>query len=201
MEVELVDILDSLELKGMDTLSSEGVHKNNIEFQYSLDMKYAGQYYEVSVQFTAKEKHLLTREFIEDRFHELHDQLFGYNSPEMPVMIVNFNVSAIGLTLKPNIRQTEYAGESPKHALKGKRLVYRGEKEKFISIPVYDGDLLVHGNQVSGPAIIEQEVTTIIVQDSFNVICDKNDNAIIYNNELGEGYVERFIEANRGVKA
>lgn len=200
-EGELVDILDSLELKGMETLSSEGVHKNNIEFQYNLDMKYAGQYYEVSVPFSIKEKHLLTKEYIEHHFHELHNQLFGYNSPEMPVMIVNVNVSAIGRTLKPKIRQTEYAGESPKHALKGNRLIYRGEKEKFISIPVYDGDTLVHGNRVSGPAIIEQKVTTTIVHDSFNVIYDKNDNAILYDKELGEDYVQSFIEANRGVKA
>ena len=62
-----------------------------------------------------------------------------------------------------------------------------GEKGKLVDTPVYDGDALVHGNRIIGPAIIEQKVTTIIVSDCFNVIVDKNDNYIMHSKEIGRG--------------
>jgi N-methylhydantoinase A len=117
----------------------------------------------------------------------------------MEVEIINFNLSAIGMTQKPKMKQTDFLSASPKHAFKGSRPMSHGEKGNLIDTPVYDGDILVHGNQIIGPAIIEQKVTTIIVSDSFDVICDKNDNYIMYSKKLEEGLVNHFIEEKRGV--
>lgn len=184
---------------GRDRLLQDKVKEAEMEFQYSIDMMYYGQYYEVTVSFTKEEMESLSIEKIENKFHETHQQLYGYSTSEMQVDVINFNLSAIGITEKPKMKQTEYRGQDVAHAVKGSRPISHGEKGKLIETPVYDGDLLVHGNHIAGPAIIEQKVTTIVVLDSFNVLVDKTDNYIMYRKEMDESELKGFIEEKRGV--
>lgn len=193
------DIFRQLADQGTEVLFEDGVNEVDMQFHYSLDMMYTGQYFQVNVPFTEEEMKTITIAYIEEKFHKWHDQLFGYSTPEMEVEIINFNLSAIGMTQKPKMKQTDYLSATPKHAFKGSRPMSHGEKGNLIDTPIYDGDILVHGNQIIGPAIIEQKVTTIIVSDSFDVICDKNDNYIMYSKKLEEGLVNHFIEEKRGV--
>ena len=193
---QISDIFKELKQQGYETLQADGVKEKEMQFKYSMDMMYAGQYFEVNVQFTPDEISAVSLELIEEKFHCLHDQLYGYSTVEMPVETVNFNLSAIGITRKPNQNTAGYSGESSDHAFKGMRPVYRGGK--FVPTPVYDGDVMIHGNHVSGPAIIEQKVTTIVVADAFKVVCAKNENFIMYRKGLGQDYAKQFVET-RGV--
>jgi len=47
--------------------------------------------------------------------------------------------------------------------VKGKRDVYFEEKLGFVPTTIYDGDRMIAGNVVNGPAIIEQRTTTVVV--------------------------------------
>ncbi|WP_407407062.1 hydantoinase/oxoprolinase family protein [Peribacillus sp.] len=200
INIEQVEaIFSELESEGYQTLKKDKVKEDEMQYQYSVDMMYYGQYYEVTVPFTAEEMDGLTIDVIENKFHTLHEQLYGYSTPEMQVDVINFNLSAIGVTKKPNMQQTEYKGTSSEHAIKGYRPVSHGQKGTLVETPVYDGDILVHGNQVIGPAIIEQKVTTIVVLSGYNVLLDKNDNYIMYRKEMDEKLLQPFIEEKRGV--
>ncbi|AGK53604.1 hydantoinase/oxoprolinase family protein [Bacillus sp. 1NLA3E] len=196
---EVLNTFHQLEEQGTQELRGDGVNEEDMQFHYSLDMMYKGQYFQVNVPFTAEETSTLTIATIEDKFHKWHDQLFGYSTPEMEIEIMNFNLSALGITQKPNIKHAEFHGKSSEHAFKGSRPMSHGESGKLVETPVYDGDALVHGNVVIGPAIIEQKVTTIIVSDFFNVIVDKNDNYIMHSKEVSKESIQHFIEEKRGV--
>lgn len=193
-------ILHELQEQGYETLESEGLEKHEIVFQYHFDMMYTGQYYEVSVPFTQEEIDHLTIELVDEKFHQLHDQLYGYHTKEMTIEVVNFNVSALGKTLKPEVKNTPYSGSNSAHALKGVRKAALGVKGEMVDVAVYNGDLFSHGNYVEGPAIIEQVVTTIIVPKEFDCICDKNDNYIMFHKNV-KSEAKRFINEAKGVEA
>ena len=183
---------------GYQTLKSEGVADEEIQYRYSLDIRYAGQYYEVNVPLE------------EDKFQNKNSLKLRRNSTkcmtnyldiaplEYLVEVINFNISAIGVTRKPTMKDSLYNGESSEHALKGYRMAGLGEKGKHIEIPVYDGDQISHGNRIKGPAIVEQVVTTIIVPYGFDVICDKINNFVLYNRKLDEKDVNVFIDTQGG---
>ena len=57
-------------------------------------------------------------------------------------------------------------------AFKKKRKVYLSVQKRFHLVPVFDGDRLQYGNQIEGPAIVEQVNTTTFVSPEFSVICD-----------------------------
>jgi N-methylhydantoinase A len=47
--------------------------------------------------------------------------------------------------------------------VKGQRDVFFEEKFGFVPTTIYDGDRMIAGNLVDGPAVIEQRTTTVIV--------------------------------------
>lgn len=73
-------------------------------------------------------------------------------------------VRATAFTPKPRIRQLEHRGRKPSpSAIEGNRKAYFKELGGYASTPVYDSNALLCGNEIDGPAILEEETTTIIV--------------------------------------
>lgn len=197
---EINNVLDELRSQGVKTLTSESVKEDEVKFQYTFEMMYAGQYYQVGVDFNDEEISYLTHELMENKFHNLHNQLFGYHTPEMPVEIVNINIAAIGETLKPQVQVKQYNGIDVEHVKKGVRKAALGVNQESIDVPVYDGDQMAHGNLVIGPAVIEQIVTTIIIPENFNCIVDKNDNYIMFLKSMNQEDVNKFIHESKEAK-
>ena len=111
-------------------------------------------------------------------FHARHDALYGYSMPGAPVELINLRVSARGQTEKPQLGRSPEGGADPAGALRGRREAYFDGG--FITVPVYDGLKLVNGNVVSGPAIVDQPTTTIVVPDEFELACDEYDNYLLH---------------------
>jgi len=196
---EIKDIFTDLKLEGIKVLIAENVKEEEIEFQYHFDMMYADQYYQVPIRFKESEVGDLSIEEIEKRFHQIHDQLFGYNTDTMPVEIVNFNVTAVGKTVKPMMNTKPYHSSSANHTLKGSRDIYLNNSKGYQRVNVYDGDQLNHGNTFTGPALIEQVVSTIVIPEEFNCIVDKNDNFILYKKNLAENQIKLFVTLEQEV--
>lgn len=195
---EVQSIFDELIKQGKQTLKAEGLSDIDVAFEYSIDMMYEGQFFEVNVPFSEEEIRALTIESMEQAFHDLHEKLFGYKTTHMPVEVTNFNLSTIGKTIKPQKKTPPYHGTTSEHALKKSREAALGKNGEMMDVNIYDGHNLFHGNQVEGPAIIEQVVTTIVVPADCSVICDKNDNYILYEKAIDERTVNSFVEKERG---
>ena len=163
--------------EGIDTLLTEKIEDSRIKVLYNLDIRYIGQYWEISVPFELEKGKSIDRDLLESivaSFHERHNTLFGYALPEAGVEIVNLRVSCVGITDKPEMKELEYAGEDASKALKGKREAYFGGK--FVTTSVYDVEKLEYGNTINGPALLEQATTTVVVQPDWSVTCDRYGN-------------------------
>src|SRR5690606_4181647 len=140
----------------------------------SLDLRYLGQYHEVSVEIPFA----MLREGdwlgIRNAFHDRHDRLYGYALREegTPVQLVSLHLAAIGETDKPPLLREAREDVDAQHALKGLRAVYQPDEAAFADTPVYDGDRLRHGNRIDGPAIVEKVTTTVFVPSGFGLEVD-----------------------------
>ncbi len=163
----------------LGTLKEEGLAAARVKVDYSMDLRYVGQFNEVEVPFdfgkglTAK-----SLETVIARFHERHDALYGYSMKGAPVELINLRLTAKGLTDKPKFARSAKAKGPASKALLGKRPAWFGGK--FVSTPVYDGLALQNGHQVKGPAIVQQPTTTIIVPPDFDLKCDEFNNYLMY---------------------
>jgi N-methylhydantoinase A len=167
-------LVDEMTAEADAVLESEGIASGRRRLSYALDLRYRGQYHEVSVAVSAGQLRDGEWEAIREAFHARHDRLYGYalRDEATPVEIVSVRLSAVGVTDKPPPVEVPFDGADARHALKGSRAVFQPEAGEFRDTPVFDGDRLRHGNRLQGPAIVEKVTTTIFVPAGFALAVD-----------------------------
>ena len=148
-----------------------GVTAPNRQLQYSLDMRYVGQNYELQVDTDGEVKNLATK------FFAAHERNYGYHNPDDPVEIVNIRITAIGSLQGPSEKTP--AGSIEEGESEQIRAVwFDGDAPK--NTPVYNRAKLAVGQKLEGPAVIEQlDATTILgprdrcqVDGAGNIVVD-----------------------------
>jgi len=167
-------------------LGSESIPGNRQKFTYFLDMRYLGQYHEVSVEIAKNEIETCNFKGIQEKFHDAHNRHYGYDLRDeaTPVECVNLRLTALGITRKPSFRELPFLGKDARDFIKGKRRVYLPAQGKFKEVDVYDGDKMGNGHEVAGPAIIEQIHTTIFVPPEYALSCDTFGSFVLTNSGL-----------------
>ena len=184
----LLSLLRNLEAEAHALLHAEGVADEDREFVYALDLRYVGQYHEVRVdEIPETALKPLDLETVTAMFHRSHDRMFGYDlaEEETTVELVNVRMTALGRTPKPGLEVRQDAGPDPTAALKGRRPVFEPAAAEFVDAPVFDGVLLAPGNALSGPAIVETAVTTILVPAGFDAGIDAVGTAVLTDRAVG----------------
>jgi len=112
---------------------------------------------------------------IYSRFDELYEQTYGagsgYRDAGKEIMV--FRVIAVGGIEKPNIRSYPIKNEPADKSLKGKREIYFDEYARFVSTNIYDFSRMTPGTEISGPAIIETPITTIVINPDDSATIDE----------------------------
>ncbi|HMK81169.1 MAG TPA: hydantoinase/oxoprolinase family protein, partial [Xanthobacteraceae bacterium] len=130
----------------------------------TVDMRYAGQNYELPVPLPAGPITARTLDLLAQGFAEAHQRMYGFIAEGEPVQLVTFRVEATGLVAKASLAREEMSGPDASAAVRERRDVWIAEEERSIACPVYDRDRLKPGNRFLGPAIVEQmDATTLVL--------------------------------------
>ncbi|HEV2301690.1 MAG TPA: hydantoinase/oxoprolinase family protein [Stellaceae bacterium] len=130
----------------------------------SVDMRYAGQNYELSVPLSNAPIGAATLAALVDGFAAAHSRRYGFLAEEEPVELVTCRVEATGRVRKAEFEAHPRSGGDPQGALIGRRQVWLPEAGDFVAAPIYARDRLAHGNEIAGPAVVEQmDATTLVL--------------------------------------
>jgi len=160
LDVQGVDReFDRLAAEAVDELRREGFSGHPI-IQRSISMRYVGQNYEQEVTVPPGRITAETVEALFEAFHRQHEAFYGYRIGGEVIQLVHFNVSAIGVVSKPDLRPISPGGlPCPVCA----RPVYFKDEGGFVDCPIYRRSQLGAGLELVGPAIIEEEDSTTLV--------------------------------------
>lgn len=95
---EIQAVFADMEQQGVDDLMAEGVRQENILQERYLDMRYAGQSFEIIVPLSSDPV---------AGFEELHEKHYGHRNPDKPVEIVNVRLRSRGRQDKPEHQRFE----------------------------------------------------------------------------------------------
>ena len=178
-DVNLInETYSSLENKGISELKKEVVNFETVILR-SMDLRYVGQSYEINIPVPPGEVSGEDLENIAAKFHEKHQMIYGHSAPEEPVELVNLRVTVIGKAAKPKLKELPKEKKSSDTALKGTRKVYFKKYKDFVECPIYERSKLAYDSEVSGPAIIEEMSSTIVIPPDYTARVDKYGNIII----------------------
>jgi N-methylhydantoinase A len=149
--------LRELMLSGAAELASAGFAPERRRFAPSLDMRYAGQSFELSVPVAVNVADIAD---IERAFRETYAARYGAQGAR-PIEIVSYRVAAWGLVAKPQLPPIDPTGRSLEAAVCGTRAVsFLGSE---LQVKILARDHLPMGVAVEGPTLIEEEGTTTVV--------------------------------------
>jgi N-methylhydantoinase A len=158
--------LVGLEKKANAQMDKDGIAGKRRHFEFSIDMRHRGQINEVEVALPEKRVKNSLWEPLRRRFYARYEQLYGHGSSyaDARLEIVTLRLRATAATPRPKLSaaRTLVAKIDPK-AGRGKRGIYWADLRKSVATPIYDGALLVPGNAIKGPAVIETTDTTVVV--------------------------------------
>ena len=165
---DLVAVLAEMAEQVTAELLSDGVPADEITTAFEVDVRYAGQAFEVPLTISAD---LLAAEGIAGilgRFDEEHKRLFTFNM-DTPHEIVNLRAVALGRALDLPSPPIEKGNGDPAAAkLRDHTLWMDGREQAAV---IYDRAKLKAGDIIPGPAIVcEMDSTTLIESDCVGTV-------------------------------
>jgi len=132
----------------------------------SAEMRYGEQIFEIDVALDGLDWDAPSLiDAIEDRFHRRHEELYTYASRGQEVVFVNARVAAVGEVQRQDEGAREAAASGACSPRSRRQAFFGGWRD----VPVYALDDLRPGHSLIGPAIIEAETTTVLVDTGDRV--------------------------------
>jgi N-methylhydantoinase A len=152
------------------TLAAESVPADRVEIALACDVRYVGQYHELTVDWLAEEVEGDDLSGVAKRFHDAHDRHYGYALADTPLELVNVRAVARGRT--PAAPPPEIARGDADAVRRGRRRTWIAEDATFAPSEVYDGAALGAGARLAGPAVVELPTTTVVVPPAWRLEVD-----------------------------
>jgi N-methylhydantoinase A len=175
---EAIGILRRLEMETSEELRRYGFDESSIMLQGRVDVRYAGQEHTITVpldpRWVSDEKTLL--EGVSDCFVNLHRQLYGHGVLDSPLEMVTCRCSAIGKVKRPKWPQSKLGRASGPRIL---RPVYFRAASGYLETASFDRDRIQLGQQIVGPAVVEEWTTTILVPPGWSATADGFGNLVL----------------------
>lgn len=150
----VAEFLAELREQGAALLAADGVPEADRRFDVLADLRYRGQAFELVIPWAAAEATPEALETLLAAFHAEHARRFSYSNPAAPVELVALRLAATGLLARAETRRAPGAGAERKPEA---RRIWLGDAWR--EVPVYQREQL--RGPVAGPALIEEEYTTI----------------------------------------
>jgi N-methylhydantoinase A len=169
---DMVEAFRSLAGSARAWFEREGIAAEDRRVTRTVDMRYAGQNYELSVPVPDGEIGPGLIAALADGFAAIHRRQYGFAAEDEPVQLVTFRVEAMGLVRKARLTALPLTGSDGARALTEHRPVWLAATGGFTSCAVYDRDRLEAGDQFDGPAIVEQMDATTFVPGGMSARVD-----------------------------
>jgi N-methylhydantoinase A len=160
------DIIGRLRARGRELLEQDQVPADKQCIEVAVQVRYVGQSYELSIPL--KTDDIGTWRVVADAFHQAHLARYGHADPAVPVEIVGFAVTAIGLIETPRLPTCPQGGvDPPPDALTGHRRIFfesdQPAKAGWQEAQIVAREKLLAGNRIEGPAVIEEVSSTTVL--------------------------------------
>ncbi|HIM47009.1 MAG TPA: hydantoinase/oxoprolinase family protein, partial [Alphaproteobacteria bacterium] len=169
-----------LEVRARTDLTAEGFDADGADFERELDLRYAGQGYELRTKLTGPGTRPVTDDGLarlRARFDDLHEAYHGHAARDAQVETVSYRLRA-----RMEVAKVEPVRVDPRDDPEPAPTAIRSaifEDGMAHETPIHDRSALSAGHALQGPAIVEQFDTTTVVPPGWRVSVDAYANLMI----------------------
>jgi N-methylhydantoinase A len=129
------------------------------------DMRYGAQSFTIPVDLSDGLAAGLELDALFALFHREHHRLFGHCDEKSPVVIDNLRLRTIGRQAKPAAMTLNHARQTELQPMETRPILADGRWIEHA--PVYSWPEIRIGHRIEGPAIVHQELATILVPQGY----------------------------------
>lgn len=164
--------------QGQSWFDDEGIETQDRLVDWSVDLRYFGQNFELTLPLGLRQITTAALAALSSAFHAAHEVAYGFASPSEPIELVSVRVKVTGRLTKPAIPTLSPASPGTVSGTR-RTLLVDGSGHAWHDAPIYRREVLALGQQISGPAIIEQLDATVLVHPSDTAVVDSWGNLLI----------------------
>lgn len=163
-----------------DWIEQEGELLTGHDVAVTCDMRYYGQAFDLPVEIQWEGDAIDVAAAVES-FHQAHERLYHFRDAEAVVEITTIRLRVTGYMAPLGLARPEVSDGAVTVSGESRRIYWKGAPHEA---PVFSREALPAGTRFAGPAIIEQEDTTVVILPSWtgeidaagNVVLTKADN-------------------------
>jgi N-methylhydantoinase A/oxoprolinase/acetone carboxylase beta subunit len=168
------ELFEPLVRRAGEDLAREGFGEAESVIARSVDVRYVGQAYEITVPFGAEYR---------EEFDRRHARLYGYSNPRRPTEVVNLRLTATGVTRKPTLPSREITDKHRPEPWRTSAAAFGGRQA---AAAVYRWEDLQPGGVAEGPAVIAGGQATVVIPPRFSFRVDEFGNVIAVRSVVGQ---------------
>ncbi|MFT4939829.1 MAG: N-methylhydantoinase A [Paraglaciecola sp.] len=173
---EFTTMLKELEQKAGETLSRDGIPYSKQTITFQADLRYTGQAFQLSVEFTRKQLEQEGLAVLKRQFDQEHTQLFTFaleDGHEIVMLRAIATASSTPLPAKP----VGVDGTSLDDCkIADSEIYYEG---KYYPTPIYNRAKMHPKITISGPAIVSEMDSTSVILPGYYAMVDQVGNLLI----------------------
>ena len=125
--------------------ASEGFRDEEIKIEPYLDLRYAGQGYELTVPCIMPPLKKEDLKVMRQRFDTMHEQNSGHKAETEPVELVSLRLISLGLVPQAKLSPGKITGRKIDEAKTGDRKVFFGKEHGSLTTQIYNRALFEPG--------------------------------------------------------
>jgi N-methylhydantoinase A len=172
-------LLDTMVAEGEALLVASGVPATQTSYQRLAELRYVGQGHEIRVPLPVGTLGMDSLPVLRNSFEAEYQRLYGRLGPPVPLEAITWRVIASGPRPAVQLLVQAQGSGNAEEARKGQRSIYLPEADGMSDVPVYDRYRLGPGAAFSGPAIIEERESTLIIGPGGRGLVDQLGNIVV----------------------
>ncbi len=170
-----------LEREAGTVIAKTALKRTRVTVARAADKRFVGQGFELVVALPAGPYSARSDTALRAAFKSVYEKTFGHVPPVGEIEIINIRVAASAQVAKGELKVAsgKRGARGEMRAQKGKRRAWVGARARFEQLPVYDRYRLAVGVAVRGPAIIEEDSTTLILPPKSRAKVERSGNIVV----------------------
>jgi len=156
-----------------------GIAEAQLTYKATVEMRYVGQFHEVEIDLPAEDLNAENLKALLQSFHTQYEKLYTYSMPWRAAEFLTYRLKVTSASRPVAMAVLTQVAAGVETARRGSRLCVFDGTLKQVQTPVYDWDKMAPGHKLTGPALIDDKTTTVLVVPGFTCEVDAYHNLLL----------------------
>lgn len=176
---EISDLYKDMRRQAREDFAGIGIAESQLTYKPTVEMRYVGQFHEVEIDMPAEDLNAENLKALLQNFHTQYEKLFTYNMPWRSAEFLTYRLKVTSASRPIQTAVLSGSGAGVETARRGSRMCMFDGQAKPVETPAYDWDRMAPGHKITGPALIDDKTTTVLVVPGFTCEVDAYHNLLL----------------------